>query len=473
MSNRPALGVRPRVPAAQVLLMTLPIRLRSRGSRLSRREFLKLAGAAGAGAALAACGSPPGEGVHGSRRVQLVYQDWRTEWFPGLAQRMLEQFHAGHPNIQVFFTMDPEDVADAMIADFQSGTAPDVLAACCDFFPAWAQEDYLLDLRPFVEADLDRETIDDWDPAQYQAMFTPDGRQFGVPKYHGALALFYNRAIFDEYRVDYPDGTWTHDDYLAAMKLLTRDRDGDGQTDLWGSMMDIAWERIQVHVNSWGGHFVDPETPRRSWLARPEALSAMRWIGERMWDDRVMASFLDVANLETRQAFIQQRIAMVEDGSWALKDILENAAFPIGVAPFPAGPARRVTLATTDGFGIFAGTRYPEAAWELLKFLTSKEYGRAMAQTHLLQPARLSLVGEWADIVRQQYPEAARGVDIEAFAAGHLEGYSVTAEVFANMTEARRLTESAWQRIFTLGLDPVDEMVRVSAAIELAQPTSP
>ena len=44
------------------------------------------------------------------------------------------------------------------------------------------------------------------------------------------------------------------------------------------------------------------------------------------------------------------------------------------MAPFPAGPARKVTLATTDGFGIYADTRYPEAAWELLKFLVSKEY---------------------------------------------------------------------------------------------------
>jgi ABC-type glycerol-3-phosphate transport system substrate-binding protein len=163
---------------------------------------------------------------------------------------------------------------------------------------------------------------------------------------------------------------------------------------------------------------------------------------------------------------------MVEDGSWALKDILEGARFRIGVAPFPAGPARQVTLATTDGFGIYAGTRYPEASWELLKFLVSKDYGRAMAEAHLLQPARASLVGEWAGFVRAQYPDAAREIDLEAFAAGHREGYSVTAEVFSNMVEARRLTEAAWQRIFTLGIDPVDEMVRVSAGIELAQPTS-
>jgi multiple sugar transport system substrate-binding protein len=388
-----------------------------------------------------------------------------------MAQRMLEQFHSAQPDIQVFFTMDPDNLADAMIADFQAGTAPDVFDGCCDFFPAWAQQGYLLDLRPFVQADLDRQTIEDWDPAQVRALITADGRQFGLPKYHGALGLFYNKDLFDEQKLDYPDGSWTHDDYLQAMRRLTIDRDGDGKTDQWGSMLDIAWERIQVHVNGWGGHFVDPDNPRRSFMARPEALAAMDWIRERMWGDHVMASFLDVQNLTTRQAFIEQRLAMVEDGSWALKDILEGAHFRIGLAPFPAGPARRVTLATTDGFGIYAGTRHPEAAWELLKFLIGKDYGRAMAKTHLLQPARASLVEEWAAFVRQQYPQGARDLDVESFAEGQRKGYSVTAEIFANMASARQIVSPVWNSIFTLGQTPVEEMVQTSAAIEMAQPT--
>ncbi len=148
----------------------------------------------------------------------------------------------------------------------------------------------------------------------------------------------------------------------------------------------------------------------------------MEWLRARLWDDKVMATSLDVQNLETREAFIQQKIAMVEDGSWALKDILDRAEFRVGVAPFPAGPKRKVTLATTDGFGIFAGTRHPEAAWELLKFLVSKDYGLAMARTHFLQPARLSLVPQWVEYIRQEYPNKAKEVDIAAFADGQIQG---------------------------------------------------
>ena len=149
------------------------------------------------------------------------------------------------------------------------------------------------------------------------------------------------------------------------------------------------------------------------------------------------ASNLDVQGLRTRDAFIGGRLAMVEDGSWALKDILAKSDFRVGIAPFPSGPVQRVTLATTDGFGIFAGTEHPEEAWELVKFLISEDFGRAMARANFLQPARASLVDEWASIIRDEFPEKAAEVDILAFADGHINGYSVTAEVFVNMKRGK------------------------------------
>jgi len=443
--------------------------------RLSRRQFLGLAGTTVTGAALAACAASPSTPLlrrtEPSQKVQLVYQDWRTDWFPPMARQMLDQFHASHPNIQVFYTLDPvsENYDEKMLADFQAGTMADVFAGCCSFFPAWAQKGYTLDLRPFVKADLDQATLDDWDAVQYKSFFTADGKQYGLPKYHGALALYYNKDLFDQYGIIYPDASWDHDIYLDAMKRLTRDQDGDGKTDLWGSMIDIGWERLQVHVNAWGGHFADPANPAHCLMGEPPALAAMEWVRARMWDDHVMPTALDVQNVGTRQAFAAGQLALVEDGSWALKDILAAANFRVGVAPFPSGPVRRATLATTDGFGIFAGTRHPDAAWELLKFLISQEYGRAMARAHLLQPARASIVDDWVGYIRAEYPEKAKDMDIAAFADGHLKGYSVVAETFPNMADATALASAAWQEIFTLGQAPVEKMKTVSQQIEAAQ----
>jgi multiple sugar transport system substrate-binding protein len=436
----------------------------------ARRRFLGLLGAGAASTLLAAClpGQPtPGAGQ--GQPIQLVYQDWRTDWFPGMAQEMLARFHAEHPDIRVFYVPDPVNVEEQLPADMRNGNAPDVFAACCAFFPIIGQQGYALDLRSFVAEELDQATIDDWDPAQYRALATREGVQYGLPKYHGALALYYNKDLFDRYDVDYPDYTWNHDDYLDAMRRLTQDRDGDGKTDLWGSMFDVSWERIQVHVNGWGGHFVDPTDPTRSRMGDPEALAAVEWLRARIWDDHVMATPLDVNSRSTRQAFVDQSVAMIEDGSWSLKDILANARFHVGVAPFPAGPVQRATLTTTDGFGIYARTHDLRAAKELLKFLISPDYGRAMARANFLQPARASLVQDWVGYIREEFPDQARDLDIAAFADGQINGYSVTAEIFPNMAAAQRLASAAWQEIFVLGQAPARRMAEVSQQIEAAQ----
>jgi multiple sugar transport system substrate-binding protein len=440
----------------------------------SRRSFLRMVGAAAASTALtgaiAACNAlPTSPSKSSGGKIQLVYQDWRTDWFPQMAQEALAEFHATHPNIRVFYVADPENLEEQMLLDMQAGSASDVFQGCCTHFPTWAQKGYTLDLRPYVKADLDQATLDDWDPAQYKALFLPDGRQFGVPKYHGALALFFNKDLFDQYRMPYPDATWTYQEYLHAMIHLTDDRNDDGRVDLWGSMVDISWDRLQVQVNRWGGRFVDESNPSRCLMAQPAAKEAFEWLRARMWDDKVMPSKLRIQNLGTRQAFVAGRLAMVEDGSWALKDVLEGAGFRVGVAPLPAGPARRVTLASTDGFGIFAGCKHPDAAWELVKFLISKDYGRAMARAHLLQPARASLVEEWADYVRQSYQGKTTGADIATFAEGHIKGYSVTTEIFPNMGDAKRLADAAWDRIFNYGEAPVSAMDLVAQQIEAAQ----
>ena len=126
-------------------------------SPLTRREFLRLAGTGMVSTALASCSprrssTPSRDG----NPVQLVYQDWSTDWFQPMAQQMLEEFHATHPHIRVFFTPDPDNMTDQMLSDMQAGIAPDVFQGCCAHFPTWAQKGYTLDLRPYVNADLDQ-----------------------------------------------------------------------------------------------------------------------------------------------------------------------------------------------------------------------------------------------------------------------------------------------------------------------------
>ena len=448
---------------------------------LSRRAFLQLGGTLLASLAISNCALPEVEPfpltgkrnadlptTPGREEIQLVYQDWRADWVPGMVEEMLTQFHDTHPNIRVFFTPDPDNLADTMLAEMEAGTAPDLFWGGSTFFPTWAQQGHMLDLRPYVTADLDAATIADWDPVQYQAFFLPDGRQFGLPKYHGAVALYYNKDLFDQAGVAYPTTTWGDADYLAAMKELSRDNTA-GQREQWGSMVDIAWDRLQIYINGWGGHLVAPYDPAHCTVDEPPALAALAWLRARMWDDRVMATYPDVQYMSPRSAFINQRIAMVEEGSWVLKDILRDSDFRIGVVPLPAGRKQRVTLATSDGFGIYGRTEYPEAAWELLQFLTSSDYGLALAKADFLQPARASLLDAWMGFVRAEFPKKTTDLDLSAFADGHIKGYSVTVEIAENMAEVQPRMAAAFEKIFTLGQAPVETLHVVCAQINQLQ----
>jgi hypothetical protein len=93
-----------------------------------------------------------------------------------------------------------------------------------------------------------------------------------------------------------------------------------------------------------------------------------------------------------------------------------------------------------------------------------------MAFEGLLQPARRSLVDEWAEAVRGRFPARSRWLEPAVFADGVRGGYTVTTEIFATrMAESQRIADQAWQRIFTLGQGSTDEMVGVARRIELAR----
>ena len=311
----------------------------------------------------------------------------------------------------------------------------------------------------------------DWDPVQYKSLADAAGQQFGVPKYQGTLVLYYNKDIFDQYGVAYPTASWTHDDYLAAMKLLTHDTNGDGAHRYLGQHDRYRVGPPAGARQRLGRQYRRPvKTPASRSSTAPATLAALDWVRARMWDDKVMATFTDVNNLGTQSSFAGGKLAMVEDGSWALKNILEHANFRIGIAPIPSGPVRRVTLSTTDGFGIYSGTRYPEAGLGTRRDSSSAEstawrWRRPTSSNPLDYPCR-----RLGGFVKQQYPEKSAGMDLDVFAAPHREGYSVVQEIFPrDMADATQLVAEAFTEIFTLGQAPVGILRVTRAAIDRAQ----
>lgn len=59
------------------------------------------------------------------------------------------------------------------------------------------------------------------------------GKYISMPLYGDARTIFYNKAIFDEAGVEYPEESWTHEEFIEAARKLTGTYGGKPGLRLW------------------------------------------------------------------------------------------------------------------------------------------------------------------------------------------------------------------------------------------------
>jgi len=85
-----------------------------------------------------------------------------------------------------------------------------------------------------------------------------DGHLYGLPWIAQPVVVFYNKALFDAAKLEYPKAGWTWDDFLAAAKALTKDTDGDGKTDQWGFSAN-GWPPPHIFIWQAGGEVISED----------------------------------------------------------------------------------------------------------------------------------------------------------------------------------------------------------------------
>lgn len=114
------------------------------------------------------------------------------------------------------------------------GIPPDVIFLESTRLASFASKGTILDLDPFIEAD-EEINMADFYPLALDAL-RYKGRLYALPNDIAVFAMFYNKDMFDEAgSIPHPQKGWTWDDFLEISKKLTRDIDGDGKIDQFGS----------------------------------------------------------------------------------------------------------------------------------------------------------------------------------------------------------------------------------------------
>ena len=112
-------------------------------------------------------------------------------------------------------------------AGASGGTLPDVFWMHSNQSQRYMENGLLLDLTDKIAAS------DKIDLSNYYEditkLYESDGKIYALPKDIDTIALWYNKTMFDEAGVEYPNAEWTWDDFYEAAKKLTKD---DGSQ--WG-----------------------------------------------------------------------------------------------------------------------------------------------------------------------------------------------------------------------------------------------
>lgn len=376
-----------------------------------------------------------------------------------------ELFTERHPTIKVA----AENTAWAdLLAKYATLAAGDELPDITYVHFSWAQQmikaDLLLGLDDYIAGEADFNLADFTPPSLVS--YKRDEKLFVVPYDEGPGVLYYNKTLFDQGGVAYPDETWTLDRLKEVALQLTS---GDGAEKIYGIGGLPNPDNATLgpgYLFPFGAEYVNEPDETECRLTQPEAVTAMQWWHE-LWEAGA-APHPDEQETMAWPAFQFGRIAMYYEGSWATPPIQAGADFEWDIAKWPAGPQRHTTFSAGSGYAITGNAGNADAAWIYLNdYLSTAGQAYMWSLTGRGSPARLSA---WPAYVESEYaPPGVQNIQDSLT--------SIASHDILDKPAASRVTQTAgpiWDEVLAGNLSVEEAIDEVCASIEplLAQNAS-
>ncbi|HWD37482.1 MAG TPA: extracellular solute-binding protein [Fimbriimonas sp.] len=338
--------------------------------------------------------------------ITLRFTVWDGDVSLKVIQGILTQFEKENPDIHVKLEPIPDYNVyhQKMITLYAAHAAPDVAMMDPGHFQGLAKRGAFLPLNPLFNNDP--KFLGQYYKPLTDAM-TYKGQLYVLPRDIAPEGIiYYNKKLFDEAHIPYPDGSWTWDwkerpelkekDFLWVMHQLTKKRaDGKQQFGYLPSGSGLLADMIMY--SSGVKPTDDYEHPTKVLYDTPEMHKVYHFVDDLISNKKWMPSQADVSSLfqsTTTQMFIRQQAAMYQNGIWEVPNIRHDMPpgspdwFDWDIALAPAYVhGDRSSDSGGSGYGIFSSTRYPEQAWRLTKFMGGPVAMAAMARAGIAQPA--------------------------------------------------------------------------------------
>jgi multiple sugar transport system substrate-binding protein len=346
---------------------------------------------------LAGCAAPPLQHstsfmVSGS---QEEYQAYQT---------LVDAFQADNPDyrVEIRYVPDDGDFRRRLAADFSAGTQPDVMLLNYRRIAPFADEGALAPVGPSLAKSTVIKEADFYQPAIDG--FRYKGDLWCIPQNVSSLAVYYNKALFDAAGLTYPADDWTWDDFVAAAKALTVDKDGDGVTDQFGAGIEPILYRMAPFVWQAGGELVDdPANPTRLTLDSPASLQAFQWFADLQVKEHVVPDAAAEAARDSESRFLDGTLGMYFNSRRAVPTMRTVKDFDWDVAPLPRG-SQPASVLHSDGYCMAGKSKDKEAAWKFIEYANSPKGQEIVARTGRTVPSLRSVAESAAFLDPTQKP---------------------------------------------------------------------
>jgi len=239
----------------------------------------------------------------------------------------------------------------------------DVFLASQNQLPFLLGQDFPMSLNALISEDDDFD-LNDFYRGGVDAL-SVEGQRWGVPVGADLMVMLYNKRLFDERNVPYPEVGWTWNNFLErALALSDPDRGQFGFA--YQEMGGYGFGESMVMMYQWGGGlFDDLQAPTRMTINDPHNVMAMQFYADLIHKHHV-APRMGERPLPYPTAGIESEKYAMWTGS-----ISDEYDFEVGVAPLPAAEYA-YTMGTILGLFISNEAASPEACWEWASFLSQK-----------------------------------------------------------------------------------------------------
>lgn len=292
----------------------------------------------------------------GDAAEQKVYEELNTLVNEQLADQGITAAYDPSPN-QGYF--------EKLKTELAAGNAPDIFWIGGVELADFVNTGQILDLQPLVDADSEFD-LGVFYPNVIEQL-TRDGKLYGLPRDISTMVVYYNADMFEAAGLETPRelaeaGNWNWDSMRAAAEALTnadQQQYGLGFGNWWGP----GWGYF---INAAGG---SPFNADRTGCAldSPEAINGATFV-QNLYNDGLIVP----GDADGEALFNAGNVGMYFNGRWFAPGVRTNAQFNWDVAPMPAGQTESTWL-FWGPYLVNANTANPEAAWEVLKVLTSAE----------------------------------------------------------------------------------------------------